>query len=134
MNVVKCIRNAAAALLAAGLFPLVAAADSPLGIWESEPMGKGGYAHIRIAPCDTAGDQLCGRITRILSSDRSDLVGVELLRNMTAEGSGRWGKGDIYSPDKNRYFDSHMILNGDGLEVRGCLAGLCKSQKWARVQ
>jgi len=27
-----------------------------------------------------------------------------------------------------------MILTGDGLEVKGCIAALCKSQRWARVE
>lgn len=120
-----------AGLLAA---PVAASADSAEGVWQTEPMGKGGYAHIQIAPCSGKTDRLCGKITKIISSDRTDLVGVELLRDMTAKGSDRWGDGDIFSPDKQQYFASHMILeSNDRLEVRGCIAALCKSQKWARV-
>lgn len=114
--------------------PVSAVADSAEGVWKTEPMGKGGYAHIQIAPCQGEGGRLCGRITRIISSDRNDLVGVELIRDMVAEGSDRWGDGNIYSPDKNQYYASQMILEGDELEVRGCIAALCKSQRWARVE
>lgn len=114
--------------------PVAAVAGSAEGVWETEPMGKGGYAHVRIAPCQGQSDRLCGRIEKIISSQRTDLVGVELLRGMAAEGSDRWGDGNIYSPDKGQYYDSHMILTGDGLEVRGCVLAICKSQKWARVE
>ena len=123
----------AAAILGSLAVPVAASAGSAEGVWQTEPMGKGGYAHIRIAPCQDKSDRLCGRITRIISSDRTDLVGVELLRDMAAEGADRWGDGNIYSPDKNKYYASHMVLTGDGLEVRGCIAAMCKSQKWALV-
>lgn len=124
----------AAVVLGALAAPVAASADSAEGVWETEPMGKGGYAHVRIAPCQGQSDRLCGRIEKIISSKRTDLVGVELLRGMAAEGSDRWGDGDIYSPDKDQYYSSRMILTGDGLEVLGCIAVMCKSQKWARVE
>jgi uncharacterized protein (DUF2147 family) len=124
----------AGAVLGALAAPFAASAGSAVGVWQTEPMGLGGYAHVRIAPCADKSDRLCGRIEKIISSKRDDLVGVELLRDMVAEGSDRWGDGSIYSPDKGQYYDSHMILTGDGLEVRGCLLAICKSQKWARVE
>ncbi len=114
--------------------PAASLAGSAEGVWVTEPMGLGGYAHVLITPCADRSDRLCGKITKIISSKRDDLVGVELLRDMAAEGSNRWGDGNIYSPDKGKYYDSHMILTGDGLEVRGCIALICKSQKWARVE
>lgn len=114
--------------------PSASLAGSAEGVWETEPMGLGGYAHVRIAPCADRSDRLCGRIEKIISSKRTDLVGVELLRDMAVEDAGRWGDGRIYSPDKDRYYASHMILTGEGLEVRGCIAAICKSQKWARVE
>ncbi len=123
----------ALAILAAAT-PGAALAGSAIGVWETEPMGKGGYAHVRIAPCAGGSERLCGRIERIISSGRTDLVGVELLRDMAPAGADRWGDGDIYSPDRDRYYSSNMVLTGDGLEVRGCIAALCRSQKWARVE
>ncbi len=114
--------------------PAASLAESAEGVWQTEPMGLGGYAHVRIAPCAERSDRLCGQITKVISSKRSDLVGVELLRDMAAEGSNRWGDGDIYSPDKDQYFASRMILSGDGLEVLGCIAVICRSQNWARVK
>ena len=114
--------------------PAAATAGSAEGVWETEPMGLGGYAHVRIEPCADRNDRLCGRIEKIIKSKRTDLVGVELLRGMAPESPNRWGDGNIYSPDKGQYYDSHMILTGDGLEVRGCILAICKSQKWARVE
>ena len=40
----------------------------------------------------------------------------------------------LLARQEDRLFASHMILEGnDRLEVRGCIAALCKSQKWAQV-
>jgi len=132
MDITRLIRPLA--VLGALAAPVAANAGSAVGVWQTEPMGLGGYAHVRIAPCEGRSDRLCGRIERIISSKREDLVGVQLLRDMAAKGADRWGGGDIYSPDKDRYYSSQMILTGDGLEVKGCIAALCKSQRWARVE
>lgn len=127
-------RFATVGLTAALLLPAAAMAGSPEGVWQTEPMQKGGYAHIRIAPCEGQSDRLCGKITQVFRSDRSDLVGVDIIQNMTRTGQSAWGDGAIYSPDKDKHYASQMELDGTALEVRGCVASLCKSQRWARVE
>lgn len=121
-------------LAGALLLPSAGLAGSPVGVWQTEPMPKGGYAHIRIAPCAARSDRLCGKITEVFRSDRNDLVGVDILQDMAQVGQGTWGDGAIFSPDKNKRYDSQMELHDTGLEVRGCVAALCKSQRWARVE
>ncbi len=110
------------------------AAQSAEGVWLTEPMRTGGYAHIEVAACDSSGEVLCGRIVEVFESDRTDLVGAQILQDMVAQGQGNWGGGTLYSPDKRKHYDSRMALVGDGLRVQGCVAAICKGQLWARVR
>ena len=114
--------------------PGVLAQQPAEGLWLTEPMKKGGFAHIRISPSDGRVEWLCGKIVDIFKSDREDLLGASIIQDMVRDGDASWTDGKIWSPDKNQLYDSNMMLAGEGLEVRGCLAGLCKVQLWVRVQ
>jgi len=124
--------------LAAG----VSAAPAPItGRWLTE----GSKAVVNIAPC---GQQLCGRITRILkvtpgrpqtdiknpepSLRNRPLEGINILSGFTA-GGDRWN-GRIYDPESGKTYRSELSAAGATLKVKGCISFFCRSQTWTRAR
>lgn len=103
-------------------------------------------ALVHIAPC---GAHLCGKITKILkplpyrkSHDLNNpdpalrgrsIVGITILSSLDRDGD-EW-RGQIYDPVHGKSYRSVVSLGDDGsLQVKGCVAFLCKTQVWARAE
>jgi uncharacterized protein (DUF2147 family) len=121
-----------AALLAQGPESLLA------GHWTN----ASGSVIIMIGPCSDGG--LCGTVEWSSEKAAADaaragtttLVGTEILHGFVPSGENRW-KGQLFVPDLNKKSTAELrLLNGDGLQVRGCAVGrlLCKSQSWIRTE
>lgn len=123
-------------LAAAALCALAgpALADPAEGIWQTQP-DDGAYAHVRLTPCGTA---ICGTITRTFNAQgeyRSPNLGRQLVIDMVPQGGGEY-RGKVWRPSNNKIYSGGMTLNGNALQLRGCVAGglLCARQNWQRVQ
>ncbi|MCV6602310.1 MAG: DUF2147 domain-containing protein [Cohaesibacter sp.] len=116
------------------LFASPALADPVFGNWKTQPGDTGAYAHVKIGPC---GSNICGTITKVVGkkTGKASPVGKLIIKNMKAKGSGSYGGGTIWAPDKDKTYSSKMSLKGKTLSVSGCVAGglLCRSQKWTRL-
>lgn len=111
--------------------PASAQAESPLGLWRTEAVGKtGAFLDVRIAPC---GEALCGTVEATHNTRRTDLVGQTLMTGMVPDEEGGWGSGTIVAPDNGKEYAGSMWLEGGDLKVRGCVTLLCRSQVWTRV-
>jgi uncharacterized protein (DUF2147 family) len=134
------------ALLAGTALSLAAgqalAAASPVGTWYTQDRS----AKVRIAPC---GQKLCGNI--VWARDRQGqsaanardeanpnpalrsrpIVGLQIIRDFSPAGPGRWSGGKIYDPNSGRTYDSKMSLSAQGvLKVEGCVTVICQAQSW----
>ncbi len=115
-----------------------ALADPVVGIWKTQPGDTGGYLHVQIAPCGSA---ICGTINTVfekggaISSDYEHL-GKQMIWGMMADGGGAYSGGKIWAPDSDKTYKSKMALNGNTLEVKGCVAGgmICRGQNWTRIK
>lgn len=132
-----------ALLLPALLLASPAIAATPIaGRWLTEE----GNAVVTIAPC---GQQTCGRITRVIKGppsgpalDRNNpdpklrnrpIEGLTILTSFTDNGSD-W-RGRIYDPKSGKSYKSIVKREADGnLKVQGCIAFLCRSQRWTPVR
>ena len=118
-----------------------AAAPNVTGDWLVEDR----KAIVSIGRC---GNLYCGRITRILVRDPNwngtdvnnpdpklrsrPVVGLAILHGFKPDGAGLSG-GRIYDPNSGRTYASKLKLNADGsLKVSGCIAFICRSQRWTR--
>ena len=119
--------------LAAVLVPLPGLADaqSPEGLWRTEAVKNGAYVDVRVAPC---GEALCGVIEAAHNTKRTNLVGEKLIEGMVPEGEDRWGSGTIVAPDTEKTYKGSMWMEGETLKVEGCVALLCRSQSWTRLE
>ncbi|KQO02340.1 MULTISPECIES: DUF2147 domain-containing protein [Stenotrophomonas] len=71
------------------------------------------------------------------SDDRKDkpITGMEIIRDMRADGANKWSGGNILKPDEGKVYKSKMELieGGAKLQVSGCIMFICKSQTWERM-
>ncbi|MBS0563945.1 MAG: DUF2147 domain-containing protein [Proteobacteria bacterium] len=113
------------------------AADPVEGVWKTRPDDNGNFGYVRIAPC---GDRLCGVLIRAFdktgAETHSDNIGRKIVWDMTPDGAGGYGGGQVWAPDRDKTYASKMVLSGDTLSVSGCVLGglICRAQDWTRVK
>ena len=128
----KLILAAAFAMGATSAF----AADPIEGIWQTTKDDNGNYGHIQVKPC---GPAFCGTLIKSFDSAGAPLdsenVGKLIIWDMVAYGDGLYDDGKVWSPDRDKTYNSDMTLSGNKLSVRGCVIGICRDGgTWTRVQ
>ena len=118
--------------LAAG----AALADPVEGTWKTKPDDNGDFGYVQIKPC---GPAFCGTLIKAFDSTgaekASDNIGKKIVWDMVAYPDGLYDDGQIWSPDRNKTYNSDMQLSGDSLKVRGCVLGICRDGgTWSRVK
>lgn len=122
---------AAAMILVAG----TAFADPVEGIWKTKPDDNGNFGHVEIKPC---GPAFCGTLVRAFDGSGAEIdspnVGKRIVWDMQPQGEGKYGGGKVWSPDRDKTYNSKMQLKGNGLAVSGCVLGICRDGgTWSRV-
>jgi uncharacterized protein (DUF2147 family) len=110
-------------------------ADPAEGTWKTIPDDNGIYGHIEISMCGT---KICGILTSSYETDgtpyASDNVGKQLMWDMVNQGGGNYGKGKVWSPDRDKTYSGKLVLTGDTMTVKGCVFGICRDGGvWTRV-
>ncbi|MDJ0640887.1 MAG: DUF2147 domain-containing protein [Paracoccaceae bacterium] len=109
-------------------------ADPVLGTYQTQPGDSGNYAHVEIYQCDA---NICGVIRKAFNGSgspiKSDTVGKRMIWGMKPQGGGKYAKGKIWAPDRDKTYSSKMELNGSSLKVSGCVIGICRAQTWRKV-
>ena len=111
-------------------------ADPLEGMWQTAKDDNGNFGHIEISSC---GDRFCGILVRSYGPDgkpiESDNIGRQIIWDMIAQGDGSYAKGKVWSPDRDKTYNSRMVLTGDTVTVKGCVLGICRDGgTWTRVQ
>lgn len=110
------------------------AQDAVLGLWQTA-VDDGAYAHVEIHMC---GDKICGTIMRTFNADgeyQSPNIGKDIIIDMVPKGSGRYS-GKVWRPSNNKVYLGKLVLDGDQLSMKGCVAGglICKGSLWQRLE
>ena len=125
-------------LIAAAVFVLAAGAagaDPLEGTWQTSADDNGNYGHIQVSAC---GDAFCGVLTRSFGAGGAEIesenIGKRIIWDMKALGGGKYGRGKIWSPDRDQVYNSKMTLGGDTVNVKGCVLIICRDGgTWHRV-
>ncbi len=129
-DIMKTLTLSLAALaLSAG----AALADPIEGLWRTTPDDNGNYGLIQVAPC---GNAFCGTLVRSFDSNGNEISSAHTGRNIIAEtvnnGGGNY-RGTVYAPDRDRTYNSRLVLSGNSLSVSGCVLGICRDGgTWTR--
>lgn len=123
----------------AAAFALIAGtamADPVFGIWKTKPDDNGNYGHIDVKACGT---KICGTLIKSFDGSGKDMnsenVGKKIIWDMENLGDGKYGNGKVWSPDRNKTYNSKMQLTGNGLAISGCVLGICRDGgTWSRVK
>lgn len=110
-----------------------AAADPLLGTWRTAQDDNGNSGLIRVAPC---GNALCGTLVQSFDASgnafTSENQGRQIISETVPQGGGEY-RGKVYSPDRDRTYNSRLVLNGNRLSVSGCVLGICRDGgTWTR--
>jgi uncharacterized protein (DUF2147 family) len=135
---------------ALGLAAGPALAASPVeGVWLVQDQS----AKVRIGPCPSHADQVCGDIvwlkapldeTGVPKHDAHNpdpklksrpIMGMRLIWDFHGAGPDRWEGGQIYDPRSGKTYRSKMQLKSNSeLRVDGCIAMFCQAQTWRRTE
>ncbi|MFT6675985.1 MAG: hypothetical protein ACJAVM_002182 [Sulfitobacter sp.] len=111
-----------------------AQAEAPLGLWKSQPDGRGVVLNVRTKPCGRA---LCGRVERV--KDRrgydtpSSMVGQKVFRDLKPQPDGGF-LGKMIDRKGNIQPEARVWLQGNELHLRACDEGRCEVQVWTRLR
>ncbi|MEP4194164.1 MAG: DUF2147 domain-containing protein [Aliishimia sp.] len=125
------------ALAIGAVFAAGAAWADPIeGLWKTPTDDNGNYGHIQVSPC---GAKICGTLVKSFQGDGKTLNspnnGKKIIWDMEAQGSGAYGGGKVWAPDRDKTYKSKMKLSGNKLAVSGCILGICRDGgTWTRVQ
>jgi len=125
------MKNLLAAIVVA--MPLAATAQEINGTWQTSTSESGAYLHVEISPCANDAALTCGTIVAAFAGASAENVGKPIIWDMQQRGNNRWRRGQIWAPDDDKTYRSNMVLNGNNLEVEGCVAIFCRGQVWTRV-
>lgn len=113
----------------------MAMADPLLGTWRTAKDDNGNSGLIQVSQC---GNALCGKLVKSYDANGKEMASDNIGRNIISEtvptGGGEY-KGKVYSPDRDKTYNSRLQLSGDMLKVSGCVFGICRDGgTWKKVQ
>ena len=114
-------------------FAGAAFADPLEGVWRTPADDNGASGLVQVAPCGAA---LCGTLTQAFDSSGAQIesanIGRQIIFDTTPDGDGAY-RGQVWSPDRDKTYNSRLQLNGDSLAVSGCVFGICRDGgTWTR--
>ena len=121
-------------------------ATSPVGKWKTLD-DKSGKAMTISEVYEAKNGTLAAKITENLGMPATcdecsgqykgkPYVGIVTLWNLKAQKDGTWGDGKGYKPSEDRNFNAKSVKLIDGgkkLEVKGCVAFICRTATWVRA-
>ncbi len=114
-------------------------AETLSGYFKTETSETGGYLIVEMGLCENNKKLTCGKIVEAEWDDNgSKITDYEHLNklivwDMKNSGQGKYKKGKIWDPSKDKVYSSKMELKGSSLDVSGCILVLCRAQTWLKI-
>ncbi len=110
-------------------------ADPLEGMWRTAADDNGNSGLIQVAPC---GAKLCGTLVKAFGPDgaeiASDNIGRQIISETVMDSPNNYS-GKVYSPDRDKTYNSRLVMTGNTLDVSGCVFGICRNGgTWTKVQ
>lgn len=121
----------------AAIFVFAAAAAQAQGIsgvFRTQPNDQGQTGLVQFYAC---GAGFCGKLVRSFDKAGKEIAskntGKNIVAGMIDKGNGKFSGGTIWDPGADKTYRSKMQLDGKTLNVSGCVAVFCRTQKWTRA-
>lgn len=122
-----------AALLALGT--TAAFADGLTGIYQTQANDDGNIGMVQFYDC---GGKSCGKLIKSFDKAGGEITspntGKNIVADMVDDGNGKYSGGTIWDPGADKTYRSKMQVDAKTLNVSGCVAVFCRTQKWTRVK
>ncbi len=111
------------------------AGDAVEGLWKTAPQDDGAYGFVQMSACGAA---FCGTLVKGVNAagemaTSGGNIGKRIVWDMRSDGGGAYTGGKIWSPDRDKTYNSKMQLSGDSLALSGCVLGICRDGgTWTR--
>ena len=129
------MRNLLLAAAAVGLIGTAAQADGISGIFQTQANDDGNVGMVQFYDC---GGKYCGKLIKSFDKAGKEIAsphtGKNIVANMRDDGGGKFSGGTIWDPGADKTYRSKMELKGANLAVSGCVAIICRTQNWIKVQ
>ena len=130
------MKNFVTVILMTFLSATIAFSDPIHGVWQTSKDDNGAYGHIRVTNC---GETICGELIKSFDSKGQSIesknIGKKIIWDMKVRKNGKYGGGKIWSPDRDKIYNSKLVLSGDNLKVSGCVLLVCRDGgTWTRVK
>ena len=127
------MKTVALTLAAALGFAGAAYADPLEGNWRTPADDNGNSGIVQVAPCGAA---LCGTLIQAFDGNGNQMqspnIGRQIIFDTTPNGDGAY-RGQVWSPDRDKTYNSRLQLSGNRLAVSGCVLGICRDGgTWTR--
>ncbi len=103
-----------------------ALADPIEGRWLTGADDNGNRGLVDISACGAA---YCGVLVKAYDGSGAEIpspnIGRQIVWNTVNKGNGVY-RGKVYSPDRDKTYNSKLVLSGAGLSVSGCVLGVCR--------
>lgn len=113
-------------LVAAAGFAGATLADPLEGAWRTPTDDNGNSGLVLVAPC---GAVFCGTLSQSFNGSGAQMAspntGRQIIFDTIPLGDGAY-RGQIWSPDRDKVYNSRLQLTGDTLSVSGCFFGICR--------
>jgi len=130
MKLLVTLPSVALVVLASSAF-----AQGITGTFVTAPNDEGNTGHVQFAKC---GEAFCGTLVASFDSTgkplASDSIGKDIVWDMIDQGNGRFKGGKIWDPGADKTYRSKMALEGDTLNVSGCVGPICRKKIWTRLK
>ena len=102
--------------------------------YQTEANEEGNYLLVSMGPCEKNNNLTCGTIIAAFEKEKEnrdyehlDKLIVWDMRNYKP---GKYKKGKIWDPSKDKIYKSKMEVSGNNLLVSGCILVICREQTW----
>ncbi len=116
------------------MFSSLAHSESVEGNYQTEANEEGNYLLVSMGPCEQNKNLTCGTILAAYEKEKENKdyehLDKLIVWDMKHYKPGKYKKGKIWDPSKDKIYKSKMEVSGNNLLVSGCILVICREQTW----
>ena len=116
------------------MFSSLAHSENAEGNYQTETNEEGNYLIVSMGSCEKNNNLTCGTIIAAYEKEAENKdyehLNKLIVWDMKNFKPGKYKKGKIWDPSKDKIYKSKMEVSGNNLLVSGCILVICREQTW----